>query len=47
MHEIILKEIQELKEKQLQEKLKKFIQQSKEVKVKSRGSFAKHVKNEI
>ena len=47
MHEMMLKGIAELKEKQLQERLKLSIQQSKEGKVRSRGSFAKHVKDEI
>lgn len=37
----MLKGLQELKEKQLQDRLKKSIQQSKEGKVKSRDSFAK------
>ena len=47
MHEMMLKELQDLKEKQLQENLKISIQQSKESKVKSRGSFAKYVEDEI
>ena len=47
MHDMMLRGLQDLKEKQLQERLKKSIQQSKEGKVKSRGSFAKHVKDEI
>ncbi len=44
MHEMVLQGIRELEEKQLQERLKKSIKQSKEGKVKSRGSFAKHSK---
>lgn len=47
LQELVLNGIHELKEKQLQERLKISIQQSKDGKVKSRGSFAKHVKNEI
>jgi hypothetical protein len=47
LHEMMLKGLKELKEKQLQDRLKKSIQQSKENKVKSRGSFARYVKDEI
>jgi hypothetical protein len=47
MHEMMLKGLKDLKEGQLQERLKLSIQQSKEGKVKSRGSFAKHVKDEV
>ena len=47
LYEMTLKGLRELKEKQLQDRLKKSIQQSKEGKLKSRGSFAKHVKDEI
>jgi hypothetical protein len=47
LHEMMKKGLQELKEKQLQERLKLSIQQSKEGKVKSRGSFAKCIENEI
>lgn len=47
LYEMTLKGLRELKEKQLQERLKKSIQQSKEGKVKSRGSFAKYVKDEV
>ena len=47
MHEMMLKGLEELKKKQMKENLKLSIQQSKEGKVRSRGSFAKHVKNEI
>lgn len=47
MHEMMIKGLQELKEKQLQENLKLSIQQSKEGKLRSRGSFAKYVKDEI
>ena len=44
MHEMVLKGIQELEEKRLQERVKLSIQQSKKGKVKSRGSFEKHSK---
>lgn len=47
LYEMTLKGLRELKEKQLQDSLKKSIQQSKEGKLKSRGSFAKYVKDEI
>ncbi|MFA6527692.1 MAG: hypothetical protein WCT20_04675 [Candidatus Babeliales bacterium] len=47
LQELVLKGIHELGEKQLRKRLKKSIQQSKEGKVKSRGSFAKYVENEI
>jgi len=47
LHEMMLKGLQELKEKQLQDRLRRSIQQSKEGKVKSRGSFAKYVEDEI
>jgi hypothetical protein len=47
LYELTLKGLRELKEKQLQDRLKKSIQQSKEGKLKSRGSFAKYVKDEI
>lgn len=47
LYEMMLKGLRELKEKQLQDRLKKSIQQSKEGKLKSRGSFAKYVKDEI
>jgi len=47
LHDLVLKGIEELREKQLQKRLKKSIQQSKEGKVKSRGSFAKYVDDEI
>ncbi len=43
LHDLVLKGIQELREKQLRKRLKKSIQQSKEGKVKSRGSFSKYV----
>ena len=45
--DLVIKGIRELKEKQLHARLKKSIQQSKEGKVKSRGSFAKYVDDEI
>lgn len=38
------KGLEELKEKQLQERLKTSIKQSKEGKIKSRGSFSKYTK---
>ncbi len=47
MHEMVLKGIQELEDKRLQERLKLSIQQSKDSKVKSRGSFAKYAEDEI
>lgn len=47
LHEMMLKGLRELKNKQLQDRLKKSIQQSKEGKIKSRGSFAKYVEDEI
>jgi len=47
LHEMLLVGLRELKEKQLHARLKKSIKQSKEGKVKSRGSFAKYVEDEI
>lgn len=47
LHEMMQKSLAELKERQLQDRLKKSIQESKEGKLKSRGSFAKYVENEI
>ena len=47
LHDLVLKGIQDLKKQQLKNRLKKSIQQSKEGKVKSRGSFAKYVKDEV
>lgn len=47
LYEMMLKGLRELKEKQLQDRLKKSIQQSKEGKLRSRGSFAKHVEDEL
>ncbi len=47
LHEMMRKGLQDIKEKQLQERLKLSIQQSKEGKIKSRGSFAKYVEDEI
>ncbi len=47
MHKMVLKGIQELEAKQLRERLKLSIQQSKEGKVKSRGSFTKYAEDEI
>lgn len=41
---LVLNEIHELKEKQLRARLNKSIRQSKEGKVKSRGSFARYAK---
>jgi hypothetical protein len=41
------KSLKELSKKQLQERLKESVKQSKDGKVKSRGSFAKYVKDEI
>lgn len=47
LHEMMLNGLKELKERQLQDRLRKSIQQSKEGKIKSRGSFAKYVEDEI
>ena len=47
MHELVIKGIRELRERQLKKRLKKSIQQSKEGKVRSRGSFAKYVEDEV
>lgn len=47
LYDMMLRGLEELQEKQLQEKLKLSIQQSKEGKVKSRGSFAKYAKDEV
>ena len=47
LHEMMRKGLQELKDKQLQERLKLSVQQSKEGKVRSRGSFAKHIEDEV
>lgn len=47
LHEMMQKGLRELKERQLQDRLKKSIQQSKEGKVKSRGSFAKYAEDEV
>ncbi len=47
LHEMMLKGLKELKERQLQERLKLSIKQSKEGRVRSRGSFAKYVEDEI
>ncbi len=45
LHEMMLKGINELKEKLLKERLKVSIKQSKQGKIKSRGSFAKSKHN--
>jgi hypothetical protein len=47
LHEMMRKGLEDLKERQLRQRLKLSIQQSKEGKVKSRGSFAKYVDDEI
>ena len=47
LQELVLNGIHNLKEKQLQERLKISIQQSKDGKIRSRGSFAKFVKSEV
>ena len=47
MHDAMLRGLNDLKEQQLKERLKKSIQQSKEGKVRSRGSFAKYVEDEV
>lgn len=43
----VIKGIHELHHKQLHQRLKKSIKQAKEGKVKSRGSFAKYVDDEV
>lgn len=47
MNELILKEIKKIDEKKLNEELKISIQQAKEGKIVSRGSFTKHIEDEI
>ncbi|MBS4167707.1 hypothetical protein [Parachlamydia sp. AcF125] len=47
MHEMMLKGLEDLKQKHLKERLKKSIQQSKEGRVSSLGSFAKYAEDEI
>lgn len=47
LHDLVLRGIYELREKKLQERLKKSVQQSKEGRIKSRGSFIKYVEDEI
>ena len=47
LYEMMQKGLRELKERQLQDRLKKSIQQSKEGKLRRRGSFAKYVEDEI
>lgn len=42
LHEMMLKGLKEIEERKLKERLKLSIKQSKEGKVKSRGSFAKY-----
>ncbi len=44
LHETMLRGLKELQDKELQERLKLSVKQSKEGKVRSRGSFAKYVK---
>lgn len=46
LHGIVIKGLHDLQEEQLKERLKKSIQQSKEGKVRSRGSFAKYVEED-
>jgi hypothetical protein len=45
LHEMMIRGLEELQEKQLQERLNLSIKQSREGKVRSRGSFAKYAKN--
>jgi hypothetical protein len=47
LHSMMLKGLQEIEERKLHERLKTSLKQSKEGKVRSRGSFAKHVKDEL
>lgn len=47
LHGLVLKGIKELEEKRLHDRLKKSILQAKKGKVKSRGSFAEYVDDEI
>lgn len=47
LHAMMLKGLQEIEEKKLHDRLKKSIRQSKEGKIKSRGSFAKYAEDEI
>lgn len=42
LHEWMLKGLEQIQEQQLNERLKKSVKQSKEGKIKSRGSFAKY-----
>jgi len=44
LHEVMIKELELRQKNQLKENLKKSIQQSKEGKIKSRGSFEKYAK---
>ena len=47
LHNLVLKGIRDLQKKQLHKNLKKSVQQAKDGKVKSRGSFAKYVDDEV
>ncbi len=47
LENLVLQGIKDLKKKQLHTRLEKSIKESKEGKVKTRGSFAKHVEHEV
>lgn len=47
LHHLVIQGIKDLKKKQLHKRLKISVQQSKDGKVKSRGSFAKYAEDEI
>lgn len=47
LQELIHERVKNFQEKELQKRLKKSIQQSKEGKIKKRGSFARYVEDEI
>ena len=47
LQELVLKGIRELKKQQLNERLKKSVQEAQDGKIKSRGSFAKYTDDEV
>jgi hypothetical protein len=47
LNDLVIREIKSAEDKELKKRLKKSIQQSKEGKVRSRGSFAEYVENEV
>jgi hypothetical protein len=47
LYDLVIREIKSAEDKELKKRLKKSIQQSKEGKVRSRGSFAEYVENEV